>query len=460
MPASSDNPVQAQRQQEQQQERATKQSLQAPIGTHDLLPPDSARWTALRALFAQTAARYGFGLLNTPTFEHAAVFDQVGGGTDVVGKEMYQFADRSDRQMALRPEGTAAVCRAFCQHRPTTPWKVWYEGPFFRYEAPQAGRFRQFHQFGAETLGAADPDADVEIIALAADILAQVGLTQVRLAINTLGDGDTRATYTAALGEYLADNLSQLHEADRAKAATHPLRVLDSKHPDSVAATADAPKIEQFLSPFAAEHFERVLAGLAALGIAYEKEPRLVRGLDYYTHTTFEFQAQSLDSAQSTICGGGRYDGLVEALGGPPTPGIGFGLGIERLLLACDAEAVFAAPSTAVDVWVIDVTDGTAARDLTHSLRAANISADRSFDGRSMRAQIRSADRAGAAAAIIIGSDELASGAFTLRWLRAPFPPPLSEQERELSVPSAEVAAKLREMLTWLSVELSEQTPK
>lgn len=430
--------------------KSNRPSFQAPIGTHDLLAPDSGRWLALANLFADTAARYGFGLLATPVFENAAVFNQVGGGTDVVGKEMYEFADRSDRRMALRPEGTAAVCRAFAQHRPTTPWKVWYQGPFFRYEAPQAGRFRQFHQFGAETLGTDDPDADVEVIALAAEVLAAVGLRKVRLLINSLGDGDTRTVYAAALGRYLQENLCRLDEADHAKAVSHPLRVLDSKHPATIEAVDGAPRIEQFLSPAAAEHFERVQAGLTALGIAHQKESRLVRGLDYYTHTAFEFRADELNSAQDTVCGGGRYNGLVEALGGPATPGIGFGLGIERLLLTCDAEGVFELPNTSPTVWVIDLTDGSVARDFTQRLRAVGICADRSFDGRSMRAQIRSADRAGAVAAVIVGKDELASGEWTLRWLRPPFPEPLGNDDRETSVRSEELLARLQVLLAGL----------
>ncbi len=440
MPASSDQPSQA--------TTTTQYPIKTPIGTHDLLPPDSDRWIVLTSLFSRIASCYGFSLLNTPIFENAVVFDQVGGGTDVVGKEMYRFADRSDREMALRPEGTAAVCRAFSQHRPTTPWKVWYQGPFFRYEAPQAGRFRQFHQFGAETLGTHDPDADVEIIALAAEFLAKVGLRQVSLVVNSLGDKDTRTAYTAALGDYLQANLKKLNEADHEKAASHPLRVLDSKHPESIEATENAPKIEQFLSPVAAEHFDRVRAGLDANTIAYQTDHRLVRGLDYYTNTTFEFRSQSLESAQDTICGGGGYNGLVEALGGPPTPGVGFGLGIERLLLTCDSEGVFQTQATKPKVWVIDVIDGSVARDLTQQLRSAEISSDRSFDRRSMRAQMRSADRAGAVVAIIVGEDELASGSYTLRWLRAPFPAPLSDEQREVPVQADVLVATLREMFT------------
>ncbi|HCB34466.1 MAG TPA: histidine--tRNA ligase, partial [Acidimicrobiaceae bacterium] len=392
-----------------------KPSLRSPIGTHDLCPPDGDRWLALGRLFAETAQRYGFAPAATPVFEDAAVFAGVGAATDVVGKQMYEFADRSDRRLVLRPEGTAAVCRAFAQHRPPTPWKVWYQGPFFRYEAPQAGRFRQFHQLGAETLGTDDADADVEIIALAARVLADVGLARVRLLVNSMGDGDTRAVYAAALGEHLSANLDRLDPDDRAKAAAAPLRVLDSKRPATVAATADAPRIEAFLSPDAARHFDRVRAGLDALGIDCEVEPRLVRGLDYYTRTTFEFCADALDSAQNAVCGGGRYDGLVEALGGPPTPGIGFAMGVERLLLACDAEGVFDDAPAAPAAWVVDVTDGAAARDITEALRAAGIAADRAYDARSMRAQMRAADRSGAAAAVIVGEDELAAGTVTLR---------------------------------------------
>jgi histidyl-tRNA synthetase len=393
-------------------------SFRTPIGTRDLLPPDSARWEAVVEVFGEHAARSGFGLLNTPLFEDIGVFASVGEGTDVVKKEMYEFSDRSDRRLALRPEGTASVCRAFVQHRPSVPWKVWYQGPFFRYEAPQAGRYRQFHQVGAEVLGTADPDVDVEVVALAWDVLRAVGLKRVLLLVNSMGDSDTRRTYGAALRDHLRSRIDDIDEEDREKIEHHPLRLLDSKRPGTRAVTAEAPQLAEFLSPAAVAHFERVQDGLGSLGVPFAIEPRLVRGLDYYTHTTFEFQSSALEAAQNTVCGGGRYDGLVEELGGPATPGIGFGMGIERLLLACDAEEAFPTPTTAPRVWVVDVADGRSARDLTHALRAAGIHADRSFDGRSMRSQMRSADRSGATLALIVGEQELAERQVAVRRLR------------------------------------------
>lgn len=393
-------------------------SFRTPIGTRDLLPPDTARWEAVLEVFSQRAQLAGFGLLDTPLFEDIGVFSRVGEGTDVVRKEMYEFTDRSDRRLALRPEGTAPVCRAFVQHRPPVPWKVWYRGPYFRYEAPQAGRYRQFHQVGAEILGTSDPDVDVEVIALAADVLRSVGLQRVLLLVNSMGDADTRRTYSAALRDYLSAHLADIDEDDREKADHHPLRVLDSKRPNTREVTAAAPQIAEFLSPTAVTHFERVQDGLGSLGIPFAIEPRLVRGLDYYTHTTFEFTSSALDAAQNTVCGGGRYDGLVEELGGPETPGIGFGMGVERLLLACDAESAFPTPVHSPQVWVVDVADGRSARDLTHQLRAVGIHADRSFDGRSMRSQMRSADRSGARVALIVGEQELAERQVAIRRLR------------------------------------------
>ncbi len=399
---------------------AAPRSYRTPIGTHDLAPPESGRWVALLGAFIDAADRAGFGYLQTPIFEDVGVFARIGEGTDVVGKEMYEFFDRSDRHLALRPECTASVCRSFAQHRPTTPWKVWYQGPFFRYEAPQAGRYRQFHQIGAETLGTDDPDADVEIIALAAEFFGAIGLKQVPLVVNSMGDADTRAAYSEALSAYLQQRIGDIDQQDRDKVERHPLRILDSKRAATAAVAAEAPRITDFLTAPTAAHFERVREGLDALGIRHKVEHRLVRGLDYYTRTTFEFRATSLDAAQDTICGGGRYNGLVEALGGPPTPGIGFALGIERLLLACDAEGVFEAPNQRAEVWVIDTAGGATARDLTHELRAVGIRADRCFDDRSLRAQMRSADRSGAEIALILGSDEVEADTVTVRPLRHP----------------------------------------
>jgi histidyl-tRNA synthetase len=386
------------------------------VGTRDVLPPESARWERLVALFAGEVAGAGYGLVLSPMFEDVGVFERVGEGTDVVRKEMYDFDDKGGRRIALRPEGTASVVRAYVQHRPTPPFKAWYAAPNFRYERPQAGRFRQHHQLGVEALGTDDADLDVEVVALAWSVCAGLGLTRVTLLLNSLGDDACRPGYLGLLRSFLAaETLCDEHAAGYEK---NPLRVLDCKRDVCRHATADAPRLVDHLCELCAAHFARVRAGLDSLGVPYTLQPRLVRGLDYYTRTTFELAAESLDSAQNAVGGGGRYDKLAEALGGPPTPGIGFGLGIERLMLACDAEGVFPVPPSTLDVWVVDTTGGAAALELTHELRRAGISADRSFDGRSMKSQFKSADRSGARLALVVGDNELAAGTITLRDLR------------------------------------------
>ena len=416
------------------------ETFKAPTGTHDVLPPESARWQALEAVFAELAGRAGYGLLRTPLFEDAGVFHRVGEATDVVRKEMYDFEDKGGRRVALRPEGTASVVRAFVQHRPTTvPWKVWYSAPMFRYERPQAGRYRQHQQLGIEALGSDDADLDVEVIALQAGFYAGLGLRRVLLILNSLGDPNCKPQYLEALGAYLQERREDLCDEHRQRAAENPLRVLDCKRKACLDATRNAPRTIDHLCGPCKEHFERVQAGLGALGISYAIETRLVRGLDYYTRTTFEFQAAALEGAQNAIGGGGRYNGLVESLGGPPTPGIGFGSGIERVLLACDAEDVFPVPAAAVDVFVVDVAGGDAARDLTAALRVAGVAADRAFDGRSMKSQMKAADRSGARLALLVGEDEVATDSVTLRHLRGDV-----EQER---VARADVIQRVRSLL-------------
>ncbi len=390
--------------------------FRAPVGTRDVLPQESARWERLVALFAGHVGRAGYGLVLSPMFEDVGVFERVGEGTDVVRKEMYDFEDKGGRRVALRPEGTASVVRAYVQHRPTAPFKAWYAAPNFRYERPQAGRFRQHHQLGVEALGTDDADLDVEVVALARSVCAAVGLGRVTLLLNSLGDDVCRPAYLDLLRSFLgAAVLCDEHSAGFEK---NPLRVLDCKRDACRTGTEAAPRLVDHLCEPCTAHFARVRAGLDSLGVVYTLQPRLVRGLDYYTRTTFELAAESLDSAQNAVGGGGRYDKLAEALGGPATPGIGFGLGIERLLLAADAEGVFGVPASTLDVWVVDTTGGAAALELTHELRAAGISADRSFDGRSMKSQFKSADRSGARLALVVGDNELAAATVTLRDLR------------------------------------------
>jgi len=397
------------------------ETFQAPYGTRDVLPPESARWEALIATFAGLAARAGYGLVQGPMFEDLGVFKRMGEGTDVVRKEMYDFLDKSapPHHLALRPEGTAGVVRAFIEHRPATvPWKVWYAAPNFRYERPQANRLRQHHQVGVEAIGVADPDLDVEVVGLLHDFYVALGLREVRLVVNSIGTPADRTAYIDRLRSFLVSRIGELDPADQEKVEAHPMRVLDTKREASLAVVADAPLLLDSLSPEAAAHFDRVQAGLTALGIPFVVEPRLVRGLDYYTHTAFEFVSTALESAQSTIGGGGRYDGLVESLGGPPTPGIGFGSGIERVLATCDAEGVFGVPEDRLDAFVVDLTGGDQARDLTAELRRAGLSADRAWGGRSMKAQMKVADRSQARFAVLVGSDEVEAGVVTVRDLR------------------------------------------
>jgi len=413
--------------------------FQAPTGTLDVLPPASARWEELLALFAITVGRAGYGLVINPMFEDIGVFLRgIGEGSEVVTKEMYEFRDKGDRHLALRPEGTASVARAFIQHRPPLPFKAWYATPAFRYERPQAGRYRQHHQIGLEAFGVEDPELDVEVVSLASDFYRAIGLRQVSLKINSMGDEQCRPAYIELLRAFLAERADQLCDEHRTKFEINPLRVLDCKRAECIAATERAPAITDHLCEACRAHYAAVLSGLDDLGVAYSPEFRLVRGFDYYTRTTFEFAAEALGTAQNAAGGGGRYDGLVESLGGPPTPGIGFGMGIERLLMACDAEGAMSGSGSGLDAFVIDVMGGRRGTLIAHELRAAGLRVDRAFDGRSMKSQMKAADRSGAAVAVIIGEEEAAAGVATLR--------PLRGDEEQVKVPRAELADAVRRM--------------
>ncbi len=416
-------------------------AARAPSGTHDVLWPESTRWEAVLAAFAARVEAAGYGMTHTPIFEDVRVFRRgIGEGSDVVGKEMYEFEDRGGRHLALRPEGTAPMVRAFVQHRPPLPWKAWYATPAFRYERPQAGRYRQHHQLGVEALGPSDPDLDVEAVSLADGFFRSLGLSEFELRLNSMGDGVCRPDYLELLRHYLEERREQLCPEHRERLDANPLRVLDCKREACRQATEDAPALVDHLCDPCRAHFARVVAGLDALGVGYRFDHRLVRGFDYYTRTTFEFASGALESAQNGIGGGGRYDGLVEMLGGPPTPGIGFGIGIERLLLACDAEGVFPVEPVPLDAFVVDVTGGEAARDLTAELRGAGMRADRAFDGRSLKSQMKGADRSGARVALIVGPDEVAAGTVTVR--------PLRGGGDQRTVPRAGVVEAVREAVT------------
>ena len=414
--------------------------FQALRGTRDILTPDSERHRALVDSFADQARLAGYGHIMSPIFEDLGVFLRVGDSTDVVTKEMYDFEDKDGKRIALRPELTASVVRAFVQHNPPAlPWKVWYEGPQFRHERPQAGRYRQFSQVGVEVLGSDDPAVDVEVIALGWRFYESLGMKQVSLLLNSLGDQTCRPAYFEALESYFRDNAANLSKKSVETLDKNPLRVLDSKRREDQDIVAGAPLMVDYLTTETAEHFAAVRAGLDSLGISYEISPRLVRGLDYYTRTTFEFASTALENAQNAVGGGGRYDGLAESLGGKPTPGIGFALGVDRILLACDAEDVFAGPSIAPDVFIVDLVGGGEATVLADQLRAQGIAADRGFDGRNLRSQMKVANRSNAPWAIIVGEDELADGNVTLRDMHG--------ESGQTLVSRDEVAATLAERL-------------
>lgn len=390
-------------------------SFQTSPGTRDILPPQAGRWRAFSAQFADIVESAGYECIIPPMFEDLGVFLRLGDATDVVTKEMYDFEDKGGRRIALRPEHTAGICRAFAQHRPTTPWKVWYSGSNFRYEKAQAGRYRQFDQVGIEVLGSTDPLLDVEVIAMGWQFFESLGLKNVVLMVNSLGDLADRAAYIEALRQYLESRSDELSDEAKATLQRNPLRVLDSKRAQDKPVVIGAPTISEFLSDEARAHFATVIAGLDALKIPYTINAGLVRGLDYYQRTVFEFVSTSLDSAQTAVGGGGRYDGLVEDLGGPATPGVGFALGIDRTLLACDSEEVFNLGSPQIDAFIVDVVDGMSALRLSDELRAAGFTVDRAYDGRSMKSQMKVADRSGARVAIIIGPDEAEAGNCTVR---------------------------------------------
>ena len=421
--------------------------FQSPPGTRDITEPEASRARHLVAVFAEEAGRAGFERIITPLFEDVGVFVRLGEASDVVSKELYAFEDKGGRTIALRPEFTASVCRAFVQHRPLTPWKTWYEGPAFRYDKPQKGRYRQFDQLGVEVIGSNDPDIDTEVIALAWRFLARVGLTGHTLVLNSLGDFADRPTYLAALTDYFERRAGDLSDQAKATLSVNPLRVLDSKRPGDAAVAAEAPTIVEHLSGEAADAFARVQTGLDALGVPYAVNPRLVRGLDYYTRTTFEFASESLDAAQNALGGGGRYDGLVEALGGPPEPGVGFSIGVDRTLLAADAEGVFPPPSTAVDVWVVATTAGPDGLSVVEELRGAGIAADRAYDGRSMKAQMKAANRSQAPIAVIVGEDERSAGTVSIRAMR-PDAVALPTDGQQMQVDRAKLVETVRSLLS------------
>jgi histidyl-tRNA synthetase len=397
-------------------------TFSAPKGVLEYYPPTSSTFLAVREVLMDSARRAGYGYIELPIFEDTALYARgVGESTDVVSKEMYTFTDRGDRSLTLRPEGTAGVVRAIIEHgldRGQLPVKLAYTGPFFRYERPQAGRYRQFNQFGVEAVGADDPALDAEVIAIADAGYRGVGLTGYRLEITSLGDTTCRPAYRAKLQEFLA--ALPLDAETRQRAELNPLRVLDDKRPEVRELLADAPLMVDHLCDACREHYDQVKGYLTELGVKFAENPRMVRGLDYYTKTTFEFVHDGLGS-QSGIGGGGRYDGLMAELGGQPLSGIGFGLGVDRIVLACQAEGVQIGDDARCEVFCVPLGD-TAKNTLVTvagALRTAGVRVDLAYGGKGLKGAMKAADRSGARLAIVLGERDLAEGAAQLKDLRS-----------------------------------------
>jgi histidyl-tRNA synthetase len=393
-------------------------TFSAPRGTYDLLPPDSAVFLAVREAMAAPLRRAGYGYIETPTFEQTALFERgVGESTDVVSKEMYSFTTRGGDNLSLKPEGTAGVVRAVLQHRLYTgqlPVKLWYSGSYYRYERPQAGRYRHFSQVGAEAIGVDDPALDAELIALAVQAHRDLGLREVKLLLNSLGDATCRPVYRERLVEFLR-GLDLDAETER-RIDINPLRVLDDKRPEVAAQVAGAPVVADSLCGPCQEHYDAVRGFLTDLEVSWTEAPRLVRGLDYYTRTTFEFVHDGL-GAQSAVGGGGRYDGLSEQLGGPALPGVGWALGVDRTVLALRAEGVDIASASSCDVFAVAL--GAAAKQrvvrIVAALRERSISADLAYGDRGLKGAMKGADRSGAQFAIVIGGRDIEAGVAQLK---------------------------------------------
>jgi len=422
-----------------------KAEYRAPKGTSDLLPPDARAWERLLGIAQDLFARYGYEPIYTPVFEHTDVFVRgIGEATDIVGKEMYTFDDKGTppTSLTLRPEGTAPVVRAALENGLVANGrsaKLYYAGPMFRYERPQAGRRRQFWQIGVEALGMADPTLDAEVIALLMEFFAAAGVPRasMRLLINTMGDETCRPAYREEVAGFIRANADTLCEECARRAETNPLRAFDCKNEGCRTVMAKAPLLRDRLCDDCAAHYAAVKSNLDALGIAYIEDSSLVRGLDYYTRTVFEVQAEGM-GAQNAIGGGGRYDRLMEMYGGQPTPGLGFALGFERTMLALAAAGVVAEEPAIAEVFVARVADETASEvfALTQRLRAAGIATEMDHQSRSLKAQMKNADRLGSLLVILVGPDELAAGEVTVRDMT-------DKQERRLPLEDIEEEIRL-----------------
>ena len=391
--------------------------LQKPKGTADLLPAETAKWQYIEEIARGVFNDYNFKEIRTPMFESYELFSRATGETsDIVNKEMYDFEDKGGRHIALRPEGTASAVRAYIENKlyapeVVKPVKLWYDAPMFRYERPQSGRLRQFHQFGVECLGLKNSAVDVEIIAMADTLFRQLGISGVKLSLNTLGDMESRKAYRQALIDYLTPFENQLSEDSRRRLNENPLRVLDSKEAEDIAIVKNAPAILDYLNETSKAYFEEVKALLEALNIEYTIDSNMVRGLDYYNDTIFEFIV-NFDGKELTVCGGGRYDGLVEYFDGPATPAFGFGLGIERLLMIAEKQEINFIPEETLDVYIAVMGEkaNLEATKLAESLREQAFKVERDFSNRKLGAQFKIAEKLGAELIITLGEDEVRTG--------------------------------------------------
>ena len=387
----------------------------APRGTHDILPSEAGEWNYVEGKIRDLCRRYGYEELRTPMFEHTELFHRgIGEGTDVVDKEMYTFEDRGGRSITLRPENTASAVRAYLENKlygTQDLVKLFYIGSMFRYDRPQAGRMREFHQFGIEALGEENPAVDAEVILVAIDFLTSLGLKDLSLSLNSVGCPTCRAAYRKALQDYFRPHLGELCDDCKSRFDRAPLRILDCKVDADKPFMADAPKITDYLCEDCKTHFEKVQAYLTEAGVTFTLDPRLVRGLDYYTKTAFEIKYAPL-GAQSAVAGGGRYDGLIEEIGGKPTPAVGFATGLERVLLALEKQNLLPAPNEATDVFVVALGESAQAPafKLLENCRRAGLTANMDYAGRSMKAQMKQANKHHARYALILGEDEVQNG--------------------------------------------------
>ena len=420
--------------------------FQAPKGTRDLLPPETALWAEVEATARRVFARYGYGEIRTPIFEETELFARgVGESSDIVGKEMYTFTDRGGRSVTLRPENPASVCRAYLEHGMQSlpkPVRLFYVGPQFRYERPQKGRYRQFHQIGAELVGGRGAESDVEILLMLVAFLGELGFADLKVLVNTVGDAESRSAYRQSLKTYLLPSKEKLSEDSQRRLETNPLRILDSKSPEEQEIVAAAPKLADSLTDASRRHFAAVLSSLEAFGLSFQVEPRLVRGLDYYTNTVFEIVSEGL-GAQNAICGGGAYEGLIEELGGDPTYGVGFAIGEDRLLEVLPSHSPSRAAATAVRPVLVAWAGGKPPEggaptsptfDLAEELRRAGFAAVDAA-GRTGKALYAYADQLSSPWLAFLGEAELAAGAVKLRD---------TATREEQTLPRAEAIARLR----------------